>query len=65
MTLEEARQRAVLNVWPEAGQLLGFQSRSAAHDAARRGDFPTLRLGRRLVVPVPALLKLLGDEEAR
>ncbi len=63
MTLDEARRRAVLKIWPEAGQLLGFRSRSAAYEAARRGQIPTLRLGARLVVPVPALLKLLNDSE--
>ncbi len=33
--------------------------RTAAYEAARRGEFPTRRLGRRLVVPVPALLAWL------
>jgi len=28
----------------------------------RKGEIPTLRLGRRLVVPVARLLALLGDE---
>jgi hypothetical protein len=35
-------------------------SRSAAYEAARRGDFPVRRVGRRLVVPVPALRRWLG-----
>ena len=45
---------------PEAGRLLGM-GRSSAYEAARRGQIPTLRLGRRLLVPVPALRRLLGD----
>ncbi len=35
---------------PEAGRLLGL-GRNAAYDAAKRGDIPTLRIGRRLLVP--------------
>lgn len=42
----------------QAAQLLGL-GRTAAYEAARRGQFPTRRLGRRLVVPVPALLAWL------
>ncbi|MDQ3571462.1 MAG: helix-turn-helix domain-containing protein [Actinomycetota bacterium] len=43
----------------QAAQVLGL-GRTAAYDAARRGEFPTRRLGRRIVVPVPALLEWLG-----
>ena len=43
----------------EAARLLGL-GRSAAYEAARRGELPTRRLGRRLLVPVPALLDWLG-----
>lgn len=44
---------------PEAGRRLGI-GRDAAYAAAARGEIPTLRLGRRLVVPVPKLLELVG-----
>lgn len=43
----------------QAAKLLGL-GRTAAYEAARRGEFPTRRLGRRIVVPVPALLDWLG-----
>ncbi len=43
----------------EAAGVLGL-GRSAAYEAARRGDIPTRRLGRRIVVPVPLLLQWLG-----
>lgn len=43
----------------EAARLLGL-GRSAAYEAARRGELPTRRLGRRLLVPVPTLLEWLG-----
>lgn len=45
----------------EAGHLLGLK-RTAAYDRAREGAIPTLRLGRRLVVPRPALMRMLGGE---
>lgn len=50
---------AVLTV-EEAGRLLGI-GRGLAYEAARRGDIPTLRIGRRLVVPRAALERLLSD----
>lgn len=67
MGLDEIRDRATLTVG-EAAELLGV-GRSCAYDAARRGDLPAVRLGRRLVVPVPALIRLLeqpigGDQSA-
>ena len=50
---------AVLTV-EEAGRLLGI-GRGLAYEAARRGDIPTLRIGRRLVVPRAALDRILND----
>lgn len=41
-----------------AGKCLGV-SRSTAYLAAREGTIPTIRLGRRLVVPTAALRRLL------
>ena len=52
--------RATITV-EEAAAVLGI-GRSAAYEAARRGQLPTRRLGRRLFVPVPAFLRWLGDE---
>jgi excisionase family DNA binding protein len=47
----------------EAGEMLGI-SRRSAYRAAARGEIPTLRLGRRLLVPTPRLLALLGADHA-
>jgi excisionase family DNA binding protein len=55
--LEELAGRTTISV-SEAAQLLGI-GRTAAYEAARRGELPTRRLGRRLVVPVPWLLNWL------
>jgi excisionase family DNA binding protein len=46
MTIDEAR--AALRL-----------SRSSAYEAARSGDLPTVRVGRRLLVPTAALRRML------
>jgi excisionase family DNA binding protein len=46
----------------EAGRLLGI-SRGAAYRAAACGQIPTIRLGRRLLVPTARLHQLLGLTE--
>ncbi len=43
----------------EAAEILGV-GRSAAYQAARCGDIPTIRIGRRLLVPKVALEQLLN-----
>ena len=44
----------------EAAELLKV-GRSGAYEAARRGDIPVLRIGRRWLVPRVALDKMLAD----
>lgn len=46
---------------PEAGRRLGI-GRDAAYDAAKRGEIPTIRIGRLLRVPKPAFERLLLGE---
>jgi excisionase family DNA binding protein len=48
----------------DAARLLGI-SRGLAYEAARRGELPTIRLGRRLLVPRARLLELVGTPEMR
>jgi excisionase family DNA binding protein len=50
--------RGVISI-DEFAKLVGI-GRTTAYDAARRGEIPVRRLGRRLFVPVPALLRWLG-----
>jgi len=45
----------------QAAEVLG-QRRTSTYDAVRRGQIPSIRIGRRLFVPVPALVRLLGGE---
>jgi excisionase family DNA binding protein len=44
----------------EAARAIGC-SRGLAYEAARRGELPTVRLGRRLFVPRARLLEMLGE----
>jgi excisionase family DNA binding protein len=54
--------RMTLSVVEAAGRL-GI-SRALAYELVRRGELPSLRLGRRLVVPEAALLALLAASTA-
>ena len=47
----------------EAGRLLGI-GRNGAYAAAKSGQLPTLRIGKRLLVPKVALDRLLNREAA-
>jgi excisionase family DNA binding protein len=49
---------------PEAGKWLGI-GRNAAYEAARRGEIPTIKIGRLLRVPVVALERKLEVSEGR
>ena len=62
MTSEAAqdwRSRTTVTV-EEAAPILGI-GRSSAYDAAHSGELPTLRIGRRLLVPVLSLRRMLGE----
>jgi excisionase family DNA binding protein len=45
----------------DAARLLGI-SRGLAYEAARHGELPVIRLGRRLLVPRARLLELVGAD---
>jgi excisionase family DNA binding protein len=45
----------------EAAERLGI-SRWLAYEAAHRGELPVCRIGRRMVVPRAALLRLLDEQ---
>lgn len=47
----------------EAGELIGI-SRRSAYRAVAAGHLPTLRVGRRVLIPTAKLLALLGIENA-
>jgi excisionase family DNA binding protein len=58
MTKKDQESRLVYEV-PEAGALLGL-SKNASYEAAKRGDFPTIRLGKLIRVPKAAFHDLLN-----
>ncbi len=62
MKTKTGKQRAATLSVPEAGEILGL-SRSGAYEAARRGELPVIKIGRKLLVPRIALERML--QEAR
>ena len=58
-------EKLVLSV-PEAASRLGI-GRNSAYEAVRRGEIPTIRIGKRILVPVSALDRLLdgASEQSR
>lgn len=61
MRNDETERRTI--TVPEAGDLLGI-SRNGAYEAARRGEIPTIKIGKRLLVPKAAFDKMLAGEAA-
>lgn len=59
MTLEEALSRPTLPV-PIAGAVFFGLTRNGSYEAAARGDFATIRIGRKIVVPVAPIAERLG-----
>ncbi|MER6754983.1 DNA-binding protein [Micromonospora echinofusca] len=62
-TIEAVRELGVTTDVETAGAILGI-GRTKAYELARTNEFPVrlLRVGRRYLVPVPAILKLLAIE---
>jgi excisionase family DNA binding protein len=57
------QENATLPLWPEAARVLNL-TRYSAYAAAAKGEIPTIRFGRLLRVPVPALRRLLDQTSA-
>ncbi|TMJ62921.1 MAG: helix-turn-helix domain-containing protein [Alphaproteobacteria bacterium] len=60
--MQRDTERLTYNI-EDAGRLLGI-GRNQAYDAAKRGDIPTIKIGKRLLVPKAALDRLLAGEAA-
>jgi excisionase family DNA binding protein len=58
-TRPDWRDRSTIGV-EEAAAVLGI-GRATAYAAAGTGDLPVIRVGRRVLVPVAALRRLLGE----
>jgi hypothetical protein len=50
---------------PEAGRRYFDLSRNASYEAARRGDIPTIKIGRLLRVPVMAMERKLETQQEK
>lgn len=55
---KNAGNKLVLNV-DDVARLCGLK-RSSTFDAVRRGDLPSIRIGRRVFIPISALARLLA-----
>lgn len=61
--LPDPQERPTVTV-PEAGHLLGL-AKASAYEAAHSGQLPTIRIGRRLLVPTAALRRLLEIDDPK
>jgi hypothetical protein len=61
--VEDDTPKKTLSV-PEAGKRYFDLGRNASYEAARRGELPTIKIGRRLRVPIVALERMLGEAGA-
>lgn len=58
VTVPDPAVKPVMTV-DEIAVLLGV-SRATAYEAVRKGDIPSIRLGRRIVVPTAPVVKMLS-----
>jgi excisionase family DNA binding protein len=61
MSETSEKDRLTLDV-PEAGKLLGL-GRNASYEAAAKGEIPTIRIGKRILVPKAAFERFLAAPE--
>ena len=61
LTQEERAEilNGTMTTVPLAGKVIGL-GLSRSYQSARSGEIPTVRFGRRMLVPVPKLRELLG-----
>lgn len=57
------QERFTLSV-PEAAKLLGI-GKNLAYEAVQRGEIPSIKVGRRLLVPRAALERMLTEANGR
>lgn len=61
--LDDIRKKPVVPIWPHVAIALGL-SRCGAYDAAKRGDFEIIRVGRLKKAVTAPLRRKLGIEAA-
>ena len=55
----EEIKRDTIPVWPDAGKRLGV-GKNQAYEAAKTGELPTIKIGKRILVPLAAFERMLG-----
>ena len=55
-------KRQTLNLWPDVGKVLGL-GRNSTYAAAERGDLRVIRIGKRLLVPIAEMERLLNGSD--
>ena len=60
LVLPDPAEQPVMELWPEVGRDVLRLSRGLTYAAAAAGEIPTIRVGRRHLVPTAALRRLLG-----
>lgn len=63
MNFQKPDKPPVMTV-PETGKVYFGIGRSASYEAARRGEIPTIRLGRKLLVSIAAIERMLDPDDA-
>ena len=58
--IDAIQTRPTVEVWPYAGPALGYRSKSASYDAARKGLIRVIEMGRKRPVPTRWLRHVLG-----
>jgi Helix-turn-helix domain len=58
----DTQNKSLVYQVPEPGEMLGL-SRNASYDAAKRGDIPTIKIGKLLRVPKAAFHRMLDDKQ--
>ncbi|MFC1945437.1 helix-turn-helix domain-containing protein [Chloroflexota bacterium] len=56
---KQQETRLTLNV-SEAARILGL-SRNSTYEAVKRGEIPSIKFGRRVIIPRAALFKMLDE----
>lgn len=63
MTLDDLRSLPPTLTVERAAKILGI-GRGSAYEAVKRGELPSVKIGRRVIVPTARLLSMLGETEA-
>jgi len=57
--IPDPQVQPTMKVWPDVGRALGL-SKASTYEAVASGEIPSIRVGRRILVPTAALRNMLG-----